>query len=91
MIVDPVTLTKEAKVKDALHLMSEYGIGGIPIVDENRKLIGMVTNRDLRFEKRMERPLSEIMITDLITTHVAPLLPRLQRFCSATRLRSSPW
>ena len=70
MIVDPVTLTKDAKVKDALHLMSEYGIGGIPIVDENRKLIGMVTNRDLRFEKRMERPLSEIMITDLITTHV---------------------
>ena len=70
MIVDPVTLTKDALVKDALHLMSEYGIGGIPIVDENRKLIGMVTNRDLRFEKCMERPLSEIMITDLITTHV---------------------
>ena len=70
MIVDPVTLTKDALVKDALHLMSEYGIGGIPIVDENRKLIGMVTNRDLRFEKRMDRPLAEIMITDLITTHV---------------------
>ena len=69
MIVDPVTLTKDALVKDALHLMSEYGIGGIPIVDENRKLIGMVTNRDLRFEKRMDRPLAEIMITDLIEIH----------------------
>ena len=65
MIVDPVTLTK-----DALRLMNEYGIGGIPIVDENRMLIGMVTNRDLRFERNMERPLSEIMITKLITTHV---------------------
>ena len=49
MIIDPVTLNKDAKVKDALHLMEEYGIGGIPIVDENRMLIGMVTNRDLRF------------------------------------------
>ena len=70
MIIDPVTLNKEAKVKDALKLMEEYGIGGIPIVDENKMLIGMVTNRDLRFERDMERPLSEIMITKLITTHV---------------------
>ena len=70
MIIDPVTLHKDAKVKDALRLMEEYGIGGIPIVDENKMLIGMVTNRDLRFERDMERPLSEIMITKLITTHV---------------------
>ncbi|MBP5536020.1 MAG: IMP dehydrogenase [Bacteroidales bacterium] len=69
MIIDPVTLTKDALVKDALHLMNEYGIGGIPIVDANHMLIGMVTNRDLRFERNMERPLSEIMITKLITTH----------------------
>ena len=70
MIIDPITLSKEAKVKDALKLMAEYGIGGIPIVDEQKMLIGMVTNRDLRFERDMERPLSEIMITKLITTHV---------------------
>ncbi|MBR6898904.1 MAG: IMP dehydrogenase, partial [Bacteroidales bacterium] len=70
MIIDPITLTKDAKVKDALKLMEEYGIGGIPIVDENRMLIGMVTNRDLRFERNMERPLSEIMVTKLITTRV---------------------
>ena len=68
MIIDPITLSKEAKVKDAMQLMAEYGIGGIPIVDGKKKLIGMVTNRDLRFERNMERPLSEIMITDLITT-----------------------
>lgn len=70
MIVDPVTLDKDALVKDALSLMHEYHIGGIPIVDSNKMLIGMVTNRDLRFERNMSRPLSEIMITDLVTTHV---------------------
>lgn len=69
MIIDPITLKKDALVKDAVQLMYEYGIGGIPIVDDNGILIGMVTNRDLRFEKNMSRPLSEIMITKLITTH----------------------
>lgn len=70
MITDPVTLKKEALVKDALDMMHEYGIGGIPIVDDGKKLIGMVTNRDLRFERNMMRPLSEIMVTDLVTTKI---------------------
>ncbi|MBQ9546682.1 MAG: IMP dehydrogenase [Bacteroidales bacterium] len=69
MIVDPITLSKDALVKDALSVMHEYGIGGIPIVDENNMLIGMVTNRDLRFERNLNRPLSEIMTVKLITTH----------------------
>ncbi len=69
MIVDPITLKKDAKVKDALRLRQEYGIGGIPIIDDERKLIGLVTNRDLRFEHEMEKPLSEIMVTNLVTTH----------------------
>ncbi|MCF0211358.1 MAG: IMP dehydrogenase [Bacteroidales bacterium] len=69
MISDPVTLREGALVKDAMRLMQEYGIGGIPIVDDNQKLIGMVTSRDLRFETNMELPLSEIMVTDLHTTH----------------------
>lgn len=69
MIIDPVTLHKDALVKDAKRLMNEYGIGGIPIVDEYRKLIGMVTSRDLRFETNTNRTLGEIMITELVTTH----------------------
>ena len=69
MIIDPVTMSKDATVNDALSVMSEYGIGGIPIVDDQRILIGMVTNRDLRFERDMHRKLSEIMTTNLITTH----------------------
>ncbi len=69
MIVDPITLKKDAKVKDALRLRQEYGIGGIPIIDDDRKLIGLVTNRDLRFEHELDKPLSEIMVTELVTTH----------------------
>ncbi|MFA7107366.1 MAG: IMP dehydrogenase, partial [Candidatus Izemoplasmatales bacterium] len=68
MIVNPITTTKDATVGDALSLMAEYKIGGIPIVDENRKLIGIVTNRDLRFQRNMERKISEIMTINVITT-----------------------
>jgi IMP dehydrogenase len=56
MILDPVTLHEQALVKDALSIMKENGIGGIPVVDEQRILKGIVTNRDLRFEKNLNRP-----------------------------------
>ena len=59
MILDPVTLLETAKVSDALQLMKENKIGGIPVIDSNRKLKGIVTNRDLRFEKNLNRPIVE--------------------------------
>lgn len=69
MIENPITLMGDATVADALNLMSEYKIGGIPIVDENMILVGIATNRDLRFEKNMTRPLLEVMTSEnLITT-----------------------
>ncbi len=69
MILDPVTLTIDAKVKDALNLMKEYGIGGIPVVKGNKELVGIVTHRDLRFERVLDRPIAEVMTRDnLITT-----------------------
>lgn len=69
MILDPVTLTIDAKVKDALNLMKEYGIGGIPVVKANKELVGIVTHRDLRFERVLERPIADVMTRDnLITT-----------------------
>ncbi len=69
MIPDPVTLPKEALVRDALNMMAEYSIGGIPVVDEEHKLVGIVTNRDLRFERDPEKPISQVMTSDgLITT-----------------------
>ncbi len=70
MILDPVTLSEDALVKDALLLMKENGIGGIPVVDSNRKLKGIVTNRDLRFEKNMSRPIREVMTSENIITTV---------------------
>jgi IMP dehydrogenase len=68
MIIDPITVEKEATVLDAKALMREYGIGGIPVIDANGILIGIVTNRDLRFEKDNTRKISEIMTTENLVT-----------------------
>ena len=69
MISDPITIHVDATVKDALNLMGEYHIGGIPVVDSHNFLKGIVTNRDLRFERGLERPISEVMTSEnLITT-----------------------
>ena len=75
MIIDPVTLPLTAKVLDANKYMSEYSIGGIPIVDDNGTLKGIVTNRDLRFEHDKDRPIVEVMTSkDLITAAVGTSL-----------------
>ncbi|WP_321375576.1 IMP dehydrogenase [uncultured Draconibacterium sp.] len=69
MIYDPITITPEKKVKDALDFMAKYKIGGIPVVDGHGHLVGIVTNRDLRFELNMRRPISEVMTTEnLVST-----------------------
>jgi IMP dehydrogenase len=68
MIIDPVTLPLTSTVADAKAAMKEYGIGGIPIVDEQQTLRGIVTNRDLRFEKNNSRPIIEIMTSQNLVT-----------------------
>ncbi|HTB07045.1 MAG TPA: IMP dehydrogenase [Bacteroidia bacterium] len=68
MIMDPVTLRQDAKVKDALDLMKEHKIGGIPVVADKNRLVGIVTNRDLRFEKNGNRRIKEVMTGDHIIT-----------------------
>ena len=68
MILDPVTLTKSATVGDAQQNMATYKIGGIPIIDLQGKLEGIVTNRDLRFEKDLDRPIAEVMTVDNLIT-----------------------
>ncbi len=68
MINDPITVTRDKTVKDILDLMQEYKIGGIPVVDGQQKLIGIVTNRDLRFEEKPSRPVGEIMTKENIIT-----------------------
>lgn len=68
MIYDPVTITKEQNVGDALALMRENKIGGIPVVDANRVLVGIVTNRDLRFQKDNSRLIAEVMTSENLVT-----------------------
>ena len=68
MILDPVTLPADALVRDAKASMKEHSIGGIPIVGPGGKLIGIVTNRDLRFEKNNDRPISEVMTSENLVT-----------------------
>lgn len=69
MIYDPVTIKKGSTVADALSMMKEFHIGGIPVVDDDRKLVGIVTNRDLRFESDVNRPVDEVMTSEgLVTT-----------------------
>lgn len=68
MIMDPVTLPLTAKVGDAKQYMAEYGIGGIPIIDDNRTLKGIVTNRDLRFEHDNKRAIVDMMTKDNLVT-----------------------
>ena len=71
MILDPIILDIDSKVGDAEAIMNENKIGGIPVVDKNKKLVGIVTNRDLRFEKGMKRPVKEIMTKENLITATA--------------------
>ena len=72
MIYDPVTITGEQTVGDALALMRENKIGGIPVVDKDRMLVGIVTNRDLRFQKDMTRRIDEVMTSENLVTITNP-------------------
>ena len=74
MILDPVTLPVDAIVGDALKIMQEHSIGGIPVVNQKNKLVGIITNRDLRFEKDLSLPIKKIMTIDnIITTEISDL------------------
>ena len=71
MIYDPVTIRRGSTVKDALDMMHDYHIGGIPVVDDENHLVGIVTNRDLRFERHLDKKIDEVMTSEnLVTTHL---------------------
>ena len=91
MILDPITLTKDAKVHDALNLMKEYSIGGIPIVDKKDKLIGIVTNRDLRFENDMEKSISKVMTSQNLITGTRDLtLKQAEKILQKNKIEKLP-
>ncbi len=91
MIIDPVTLKATANVGDALDLMKRYKIGGIPIVDDNDRLLGILTNRDLRFETQMDRPVAEIMTAkNLITAPVGTTLEQARDILQKHKIEKLP-
>ncbi len=91
MIYDPVTIKVDATIDRALSLMSEYHIGGIPVVDENGLLKGIVTNRDLRFEKDLHRPVCEVMTHEnLITTDTTTNLEEATQILQRHKIEKLP-
>ncbi|HEX8798055.1 MAG TPA: IMP dehydrogenase, partial [Terriglobales bacterium] len=75
MIVDPITMTPDKKISDALEVMRHYRISGVPVTTKDKKLVGILTNRDLRFETRTDIPISEVMTREnLITVPVGTTL-----------------
>jgi len=91
MIIDPVTLPMDAIVRDAKNSMKEHSIGGIPIVDKDGYLKGIVTNRDLRFEKEDNRPITEIMTSEgLVTTAEGTSLQQAEVILQKQKIEKLP-
>lgn len=91
MILDPVKLTETAIVSDALSLMQEFKIGGIPVVNAQNKLIGIVTNRDLRFERNLKRPIKEVMTSkDLVIAKEGTDLKKAEEILQHHRIEKLP-
>jgi IMP dehydrogenase len=87
MIVDPVTMSPDAKVSDALEVMKKYKISGVPITQKDGKLVGILTNRDLRFETRFDVPISKVMTKDnLITVPVGTTLEQAEEILHEHRV-----
>lgn len=90
MIFDPITISLDATVGEAMGLMSEYRIGGIPVVDKDGILKGIVTNRDLRFENNRKRKITEVMTTNLITTNHKTNLEAAARILQKHKIEKLP-
>ncbi len=91
MIYDPVTIKRGKTVRDALAMMEEYHIGGIPVVDDERHLVGIVTNRDLRFERNLDRPVDEVMTSqNLVTTKQSTNLEEAAKILQEHKIEKLP-
>jgi len=91
MIVEPVTLPPDALVSDAVALMERYHISGVPVIDGDRKLVGILTNRDLRFEQDLTQPVSALMTSrSLVTAPVGTTLGEAERLLHRHRIEKLP-
>jgi IMP dehydrogenase len=91
MILNPITLGPDRPIREASQLMSRFKISGVPIVDDRGRLVGIITNRDLQFERRMERPLREAMTKEgLVTAPVGTTLEEAERILGEHRIEKLP-
>ena len=91
MIYDPVTIRRGKTVRDALQMMHDYHIGGIPVVDEDNRLVGIVTNRDLRFEHRQDKKIDEVMTSEnLVITHQQTDLTAAAKILQENKIEKLP-
>ncbi|MBO7418425.1 MAG: IMP dehydrogenase [Bacteroidaceae bacterium] len=91
MIYDPVVIKRGSNVHDALELMQEYKIGGIPVVDDDRRLVGIVTNRDLRFERDLNKRIDEVMTSEhIVTTHQGTTLEDAAQILQEHKIEKLP-
>lgn len=91
MILDPVTLTAERPIFEALRAMARFSISGVPIVDDRGTLVGIITNRDLQFETQLDRPIREVMTSEgLVTTPIGTSLEEAERILQRHRIEKLP-
>ncbi|MGH7987834.1 MAG: IMP dehydrogenase [Candidatus Binataceae bacterium] len=90
MIVDPVTVHPEQKIGEALSIMERHGISGLPVVVDGGRLVGILTNRDLRFERRLDRPVREMMTARVVTARPGIQLEQAKEILQAHRIEKLP-
>ncbi|WP_353266628.1 IMP dehydrogenase [Gemmatimonas sp.] len=91
MILNPITLSPTGSLREAVALMMRFKISGVPIVDANGKLVGILTNRDLQFERNLDRPLSDAMTSeDLVTAPVGTTLDEAEKILAKHRIEKLP-
>jgi len=91
MILDPITLPPDRAIREALHLMARFKISGVPIVDHERRLVGIITNRDLQFEDDLDRPIDEVMTSkNLVTAPVGTTLEQAVKILARHKIEKLP-
>jgi IMP dehydrogenase len=91
MILDPITLPPDRPIREALHLMARFKISGVPIVDHERRLVGIITNRDLQFENDLDRPIDEVMTSkNLVTAPVGTTLEQAVKILARHKVEKLP-
>ncbi len=91
MILDPITLPPDRPIREALHLMARFKISGVPIVDAARRLVGIITNRDLQFEDNLDRPIREVMTSQgLVTAPVGTTLEEAVKILARHKVEKLP-